>query len=217
MKFAYALRLMTLIVTMFAAEQALARIYVSPFVSTSSTKKISPAKTGSGKETSSTAQRTTYGINAGVSFWKLFSLQLSVGRAQLDQTTKTQDAADDFSQIDLEEDLKMDTSDPDSEVRKVEITDKAGASVMIDPGFWIFIARAKVGVQALRRTVSLTQDDVTTNTTPPILYKPLAGGGFGIRLSPKMKAMAEYQFFFYNYPELKPFEREVSITYSISI
>jgi hypothetical protein len=197
---------------------AYGKVYVSPFVSISSNKKIEPSKAGGkGKEDATNNQRTTYGINAGVSFWRLFSLQLSVGRSQLDKTIKTQYAVDDFDEIDYAADLNMNTSDPEAEARLVETTDKARVSMIIDPGFWIFIARLKAGVQATKRTVEATQNEVTTTEEPPITYKPHGGYGFGVRLGPRMKAMAEYNFFFYKFPETTPFEREVSISYSVSL
>ena len=195
---------------------AIARVYVSPYVSISSKKKIEPAKAGKAKETSKTAQRTTYGVKAGLSFWRLFNLQLSVGRSKLDKTEKVQDAADEFDEIDYEADLNMATDDPDAFIDTQEITDKARLSLILDPGFWILIARAKVGVQATKRSMTLTQNDVTTKTEPPITYKPIAGAGLGVRLTSRMKAMAEYTFVFYKFPETEPFEREVSISYQIA-
>jgi hypothetical protein len=196
---------------------AYGRIYVSPFVSVNSTKGIQTSKSSKDKEDVTTTQRTTYGINAGVSFWRIFSLQLSVGRSQLDKTMKTQNAADEYGEIDFEQDLNMDTSDPEAEIRKLEITDKARVGVVLDPGFWIFIARAKAGVQATKRSVELTQNQVTTKEDLPITYKPTAGAGFGVRLGPRMKAMAEYNLFFYKFPDTKTFEREVAITYSVAL
>jgi hypothetical protein len=204
-----------------SSSTAYGRIYFSPFVSVSSNKNIDASKVGqtssSSSETAVTSQRTTYGLKAGLSFWRIFRFQTSIGRSQLEKTVKTQYAVDDFEQIDFEQDLNMSTSDPDADVTTKEVMDKLRVSVVVDPGFWIFLMRAKMGVQASRRSISLSQNGVTTETLPPITYNPIAGAGLGVKLGRTMKAMIEYDFNFYKYPELKPLEREVSISYTIAL
>lgn len=207
--------IISLAILLGVAQTAEARFYMSPYVSVSSKKKIKPADAG--KESSNTSQRTTYGIRAGLGLGKLFRLQLSVGRAQLDKSEKVSKASDDLEEIDYEEDLNMSTDDPDALVNTKEIQDKARLTAILDPGFWIFIARAKAGVQASQRKMSLTQGGETSEFTTPIKYSPLAGAGLGIRLGRMMKAMAEYTLIFTEFPEEKPFEREVSVSFSINI
>jgi len=51
----------------------------------------------------------------------------------------------------------------------------------------------------------------------PITYKPTASAGAGVRIGRTMYFMAEYGFFFYKFPETKPFEREVSVSYGVSL
>lgn len=200
----------------FSAEFAYSRISISPFVSMSSTKKIKPEAKGTEKET--LKQRTTYGVRANVSFWRLFKLQFSVGQNELVTTEKVSEAKDEFDEIDYEEDLDMSTDDPDSEVKITDKMIKARLGIVLDPGFWIFIARTKVGVQATKRTVTLEENGKEPVTDePPITYKPYAGAGAGIKFTPRMYFMAEYNFFFYKFPETEPFEREVSVSFNVSI
>lgn len=211
-----ALRALTVLLLLTPGSLAFARFTVAPYVSISSTKKIKPQAEGKEKET--LKQRTTYGIRGSIGFWRLLNFQLSVGQNELVTTEKTSEAVDEFDEIDYEQDLNMSTDDPESEVKITEIQRKARAMLVINPSFSIFILRAKAGVQATQRIVELEQlGQPKERTEPPITYKPVAGAGAGIRFSPRTFAIAEYSFFFYKFPETEPFEREVSVSFGVSI
>ncbi len=195
---------------------AAAGFELSPFVSISSTKKIDPAEAG--KEDSTNTQRQTYGLRASLSFFRLLKIQASVGQNKTTTVTKTQTAVDEFEEIDYENDLDMSTDDPDSEVKITETQRLGRLGIVLDPGFWIFIARAQAGVQATQRIVELQEnDEAAVTTTEPITYKPYAGAGLGVRFSPRIQAMAEYNIYMYKFPEYEPFEREVTVSFIVAI
>ncbi|MBP9707419.1 MAG: hypothetical protein KBD78_07210 [Oligoflexales bacterium] len=193
-----------------------ARVSVAPFVSMSSTKKIKPA--ADKKETETLKQRTTYGVRGELGFYRLLKFQLSVGQNELVTTDKTSEAKDEFGEINFEKDLNMSTADPESEVKVTEKMLQAKVGLAIDPSFSIFIMRVKAGVQANQRSFKLEQTGQEVQSyTSPITYKPYAGAGAGIRFSPRMYFMSEYGFYFYKFPETEPFEREVSVSFNVSI
>lgn len=197
---------------------ARAGISIAPYASISSTKKIKPNPKNKSEEEEVIKQRTTYGIVGSLSFFRVFKLQASAGQNQLTTTQKTQFAADDYGEIDYNKDLTMSTDQPDKEVKTTETQRIGRLGLALDPGFWIFILRAKGGVQATQRLVKLEEKDKpAVSKLTPISYKPFAGAGAGVRLSPSMFFMAEYSIFMYQFPKTAPFEREVTVSYSVSI
>jgi hypothetical protein len=204
---------------------AMAGISIEPFASVSSTKEIKPDKAGSknasggsATETETIKQRTTYGLRGSVGFFRIMKFQLGVGTNELTTTSKTSQAVDDYGEINFEKDLDMDTSDPEKEVKITETQNKATATMALDPSFSIFMLRAKAGVVATQRKFSKESDGaVPVKYTSPIKYKPVCGAGAGIKLGPKMFFMAEYNLFLYKFPEKEPFEREVVVSYGVSI
>jgi hypothetical protein len=202
-----------------------ARISIEPFASVSSTKQIKPDKAGSknasggsATETETIKQRTTYGIRGSIGFFRIMKFQLGVGTNELATTSKTSQAVDEYGEIDYEKDLDMDTSDPDKEVKITETQNKATATLALDPSFWIFMLRAKAGVVATQRKFSKeSEGTAAVSYTSPITYKPTCGAGAGIKLGPKMYFMAEYNLFLYKFPDKEPFEREVVVSYGLSI
>lgn len=206
------------------APNANAGISIEPFASISSTKEIKPDKAGktttgssSSTETETVKQRTTYGVRGSIGFFRIMKFQLGVGTNQLTTTSKTSQVVDEYGEIDFEKDLDMNTSTPDKEVKITETQKKASAVLAVDPGFWIFILRAKAGVVATQREFSKeSEGDVPVKFTSPIKYKPTCGAGAGVRLGPKMFFMAEYSLFLYKFPDKEPFEREVSVSYGVS-
>jgi hypothetical protein len=206
------------------APTAIAGISIEPFASISSTKEIKPDKAGktttgssSSTETETVKQRTTYGVRGSIGFFRIMKFQLGVGTNQLTTTSKTSQVVDEYGEIDFEKDLDMNTSTPDKEVKITETQKKASAVLAVDPGFWIFILRAKAGVVATQREFSKeSEGDVPVKFTSPIKYKPTCGAGAGVRLGPKMFFMAEYSLFLYKFPDKEPFEREVSVSYGVS-
>lgn len=199
------------------ASPAMARVSISPYVSIKSTKSIKTNKKKS-EETETVKQRQEGGIRGSVSFWKIFALQASVGQSKLTTTQKTQDAKDEYGEIDYEKDLNMSTENPENEIKITETQRNGKLSIVLDPGFWIFILRAKAGVTATQRILEVEQTDqeATTQTFGPT-YKPHSGFGFGVRFTPRMYAIAEYNMFHYKFPEIEPFEREVALSFSIEI
>lgn len=199
-------------------DHAQARVTIAPYVSIKSTKSVKPQKQDKSKETETVKQRQEYGLRGSISFWRLMSFGLSVGQNQLTTTEKVQYAKDEYGEIDYTKDLNMSTDDPDKEIKVTETQRNAKATLTIDPGFWIFMLRGKVGVTATQRILEAEEvgKDKKTITTGPT-YKPHSGFGFGVRLTPRMYFMAEYNMFHYKFPEIQPFEREVAVTYAVSI
>lgn len=197
---------------------AQAGVTISPYVSIKSTKSVKPQKKDKTKETESVKQRQEAGIRGSVSFWRLFSLTAGVGQSKLTTTEKVQDAKDEYGEIDYEKDLNMSTENPEQNLKITETQRNAKLTVAIDPGFWIFILRAKAGVTAQQRILETEQEgsEPTTLTFGPT-YKPHSGFGLGVRFSRSMYAMAEYTFNHYKFPEIEPFEREATISFSISL
>ena len=108
----------------------------------------------------------------------------------------------------------MDTSDPEADAKVREVQKLGRATLVFDPGFWIFIARFKAGVTATQREIQI--DDGPVKIFPPT-YKPHSGAGLGVRMGRKASAMMEYNFFHYKFPEIEPFEREVSVSFSLNL
>ncbi len=204
------------------ASPSQAGITFEPFASTSSTKQIKPDKigktSGSATETETIKQRTTYGLRASIGFLKILKFQLGIGTNKLTTTSKTSQAVDEYGEVDFASDLDMDTSNPDKEVTITEVQKKGTATLVIDPSFSVFLLRAKAGMVATQRefTKAAVGEPTVTEKTP-VTYKPTVGFGAGIKLSPKMYFMAEYSLFLYKYPEKTPFEREVTVSYGLSI
>lgn len=204
------------LLTMVISATAHGGITVSPFASMSSTKSIKPGASGTEKET--TKQRTTYGLQGSLSVFRLLKIQASVGQNELVTTQKTSESVDEFGEIDYEKDMNMSTEDPESEVKISEKMLQARLGIALDPSFWIFIMRAKVGAQATKRDFTLEQTGQEKQVLEgPITYKPYAGAGAGVRFTPRMFFMAEYTFLFYKFPEYEPFMREVSVSFNVSI
>jgi hypothetical protein len=198
---------------------AWAGLTISPYVSIKSTKSVTPGKTNKNQEGETIKQRQEYGINASLSFWRLFKTQLSVGQSKQTTTSKVSAVTDEYGKIDLSKDLNMDTDQPDNEVKLTETQRVGKFSLLVDPSFSIFILRFKIGVTAMQRIIEKEEMGVepATLTVGPT-YNPHSGFGAGIRFTPRMYFMAEYNFFHYNYPtKIEPFERELAVSYNVSI
>ena len=194
-----------------------AGITVAPYVSIKSTKSIKANAKNKDQEDQSEAERREAGLRVGFSLGRLFSLQMSGGQNKLTTTTKTQDAKDEYGKIDYQKDLNMSTDDPLSTAKITETQRNAKASLVFDPSFSILMLRAKIGVTATQRTLEteVTGQEKLTKTFGPT-YNPHSGFGAGVRLTPMMYFMAEYNFLHYDFPKIQPFEREVAVTYGVS-
>jgi hypothetical protein len=200
------------------APRAQAGVTIAPYVSVKSTKSIKPNAKDKSQENETVAQRKEAGLRASLSMGQLFSLQFSAGQNKLTTTQKTQDAKDEYGDIDYQKDLNLSTDAPDTELKITETQRNGKVSLVFDPSFSIFILRAKAGVTATQRILETeeTGKDKMTLTAPPT-YKPHSGFGVGIRFSPSMYAMAEYNFLHYKFPKVQPFEREVAVSFALSI
>lgn len=195
---------------------AFAGVEIAPYVSIKSTKSVTPGKNNSEKE--SIKQHQEYGVRASVGFWRLFKTQLSVGQSKSTTTHKTSEAVDEYGEVDFSRDFNMDTSDPENSMKLTETQRVAKFSLILDPSFSIFIARLKVGVTARQRIIEKEETGRTAEKlTEDPTYKPNSGVGLGIRFTPKMYFMAEYELYHYKFPKAEPFERELSVSYNVSI
>jgi hypothetical protein len=197
--------------------KAYAGLTFSPYVSIRSTKSVKPTKSKS-TETETVKQRKEAGLRAGIKFWRLFSLQLGVGQSKLTTTEKIQEAKDEYGEIDYEKDLNLSTNDPLAETKITETQSNGRVTLVIDPSFGPFILRGKAGVIATQRQMDVEREgtEKVSKTFGPT-YKPTSGFGAGIRFTPRMYALAEYNFYHYASPEPQPFEREVAVTYAIEL
>ena len=207
-----------IVALMFAPTMAQAGISIDPYVSIRSTKAIKPVAGNKTQESEQTKQRQEAGVRGSLKFFRLFGLMASVGQSKVTTTAKTQEAKDEYAEIDYAKDLNASTDDPESEIKTTETQRNARLTAFIDPGFWIFILRARAGVTATQRILNVeeTGKDKVTKTFGPT-YKPHSGFGFGVRFTPRIYAMAEYNFFHYKFPEIEPFEREVALSFSVSL
>lgn len=198
--------------------QVQAGITLSPYVSLRSTKAVKPVANDKSKETSQTQQRQEAGLRGSIKIFRLFGIMASAGQSKLTTTAKVQDAVDEYGEIDYNNDFNVSTTDPASEMKTTEIQRNARLTAFFDPGFWIFIMRARLGVTATQRQVEVeeTGKDRATKIFGPT-YKPHTGVGFGIKFTPSFYAMAEYNFFHYKFPAWQPFEREVAVSLNISL
>lgn len=203
---------------MVVGPAAFAGVTISPYVSVKSTKSIKPGKKDKSTETETVKQRQEYGLRGTLSMGRLFGLSLGVGQSKLTTTQKVRDAKDEYGEFDYAEDMNMSTDHPDQEIKVTETQRNAKLTVSFDPSFSIFILRAKAGVTAQQRIIDTEQTDAEPQSKVfGPTYKPHSGFGLGVKLSRKMYAMAEYSFNHYKFPEIEPFEREVSVSFSISI
>lgn len=198
--------------------QAQAGITLSPYVSLRSTKAIKPVANDKSKESSQTQQRQEAGLRGSLKFFRLFGIMASAGQSKLTTTVKTQDAVDEYGEFDYNKDLNVSTNDPESEVKTTETQRNARLTAVFDPGFWIFIMRARLGVTATQRQLEVeeTGKDKVTKVFGPT-YKPNTGVGFGVKFTSNFYAMAEYNFYHYKFPEWEPFERELAVSVNISL
>ncbi len=208
-------KVLLLFVLLNFSHLANARIIFEPYVSIASTKTLKPNR-AKGTESETISERKEGGLKAGIKLGSFFSLYGAVGQSKQTTTTTQSQIVDQFGQIDFEKDL--DTRTSGKETKLLETQNKAKVGLDINPSFWIFIVRTTVGVAATQRLVKAYEEDVLLkNINPEPTYKPFAGAGLGVRLGPKMFALAQYNFNFYMFPKKEPFEREVNISYGISL
>jgi len=210
----FGLQLLTLLLTALHAGSLQAGIIFEPYYSFSSTKSIMPQHS-SGTQTETISKREEKGLRAGLSFYRLWKLVASVGESYHVSTSSVSALKDEYGEIDFSQDLNSSTSG--QQQKKKEFQRRASVNLSLDPSFSIFIMRAKLGVVARQRLIELFVDDVSVaKENPQPTYKPQAGAGFGIKFTPNIYALAEYGFYFYKFPETKPFERELTVSYGFS-
>lgn len=200
------------------ATSGAAKVSIGPYASIKSTKSIQPGKNGDEVGTEKIKQRQEYGLRGSVSFWKLFKLQLSAGQSVLTTTEKTATAVDEYGEIDYEKDLNMSTTNPDDSIKITETQNNGQVSLVLDPSFSIFIVRAKVGVTARQRIIETEQVGFEKQKlVHGPTYKPHSGLGAGVRLGRAAFFIAEYNFYHYKFPDIEPFERELTVNFGVSL
>ena len=204
--------------TMAGGSQAMASFYLAPYFTLRSTKSVDPSKTDSSQENQKIQQYKEGGIAAGVAFWRLFRTSLAVGQATSTVTEKHSQVVDEYDQIDFHKDLNMSTDQPDNQIKITDTQNRATFSLEIDPSFWIFILKAKVGVTAQQRIVKTEEALKPSQTvTKGPTYNPVSGVGVGVQLTPSMYFMVEYSAYHYKFPKVEPFERQLTVDYCVSI
>ncbi len=201
------------------SQSAEARISIAPYYSIKSTKSVNPAKKGETIENEKVNQREEFGLRANIRFWRLLKFQLSVGQSNNTKTEKAVAVEDEYGEIDFQQDLNISVDDPDKDISIKETQNVGKMSFVFDPSFSIFIARFKLGITARQRIITKEEQglDPVTITEGPT-YNPHSGFGAGIRFSPRMYFMIEYEFLHYKYPpDIEPFERTLTASYSVSI
>lgn len=193
-----------------------AGVDISPYYSLKSTKSVTPGKKVDNEKVE---QREEFGLKATVKMWRLLKFQFAIGQNNLSTSKASSEVVDEYDEIDFQTELAIDTSDPDAELNIKETQNLAKLSFVFDPSFSIFIARLKIGITARQRIIEKSGTDIeSVKITEGPSYKPHSGLGFGVRLSRKIYWMAEYEFYHYKYaPDIEPFERELSVSFGISI
>ena len=208
---------LTCVLGLFFTGTSRADIGIAPYLSISEKKSIKTNRE-TGVEEQEIIQKQEYGLKGYVSFWKIFKLQLSVGTSEVTTTQSELELVDDYGEIDFASDADLSGQTAGIDTSLLETQNKGKLSFVLDPSFSIFLTRAYFGVTATQRIVEVKQEGVTLDKVEPEpTYKPHMGFGLGVKLSRKMYAMAEYEFYLYSFPEVSPFERSVSISYGISI
>ena len=213
-------------ISWFVNAPAFAGVSLAPYASIKSTKTKRRSKDDPSKEDEVIKQRNEAGLRGALSLGSLFKLQLSAGQSKLTTTEKTDEVRDEYGEIDYSKDANMDTSNPLNEMKIVETQNNAKVTLIVDPSFSIFFVRAKAGVTARQRIVDTEMtvfDDAgvgsTTKTSITVgpKYAAHSGVGLGVKFSPRIYAVAEYGFEHYNFPKVEPFEREVTVSFGVSI
>ena len=149
---------------------------------------------------------------------RFFQVQASYGENKSKKTEKSVDMQDTFDEIDFQNDLAIDVTDADADVSVEEHQKNAKLKLIINPSYSIFSARFYVGMNARWRKLNREQDgveDVSKEYGPE--YDPIAGAGFGVRLSRRIYANAEYELYFFKYPEFEPFEQTATVSFGLKI
>lgn len=192
-----------------------AGIIFEPYVNIGSTKSLNTNKS-KGTETEKITERREAGLKAGLKLGKVFSLFAAAGQSTQTTTTSENEIVDQFGQIDFSKDLDMRTAGKETKI--IETQNKAKVGFDLNPSFSIFIIRTSIGVAATQRLLKAYEGSVLLKElSPKPTYKPFAGAGLGVKFGPSMYAMAQYNFNFFMYPKTTPFEREVSVSYGLSI
>ena len=205
-----------LLLLLMPSHLSIGKITFSPYVSLRSTKSVNPSSKSSEEE--KIKQHQEVGIRAGLSLGQFFKLELGIGQSKATATEKKNEITDEYQEIDFETDLNMSTDDPENEIKTTDIQNRAKFSFIVDLSFSIFIARTKIGVTAQQRQYKIEElNQPTAEVTKGPTYKPHSGLGFGIRFSPQMYFLAEYSFYHYLFPDIEPFERQLTASYNIAI
>jgi len=204
---------------LLAAGVAQAQFVITPYASIKSNKTIVPDLENEGQEEERIDERQEFGLRASLGIGSFFSFQLGLGQSKSKITEKAALIKDTYDKIDLQEELNVSTDDPNKDIRITETQNVGSASLVFDPSFSVFVFRFKLGITALQRI--FVKDEVglpTERLEDGPTYLPHSGVGIGIEVTSGMYFMVEYEFLHYNYPpSAEPFERQLTVSYSMEI
>lgn len=201
----------------YAASSA-GKFSVSPYVSMKSKTVKKKDKNDPTKEVAKKRTRTEYGVRASLRFLKIMKASLSVGRNSLATEEEVSELKDEYGEIDFNEDLGTSNHAPTDVVKKTETQTNAKFTLSVTPKLGPFIVKAGAGVTGRLREITSEIDGVAQpKITKGPTYKPHSVVGAGMKLTPKMSVMLEYELYHYKFPELEPFERSVSLSVNVGI
>lgn len=198
---------------------------ITPYASVSSTKSIKPNKVGksangSGTETESVTQKTTYGLNLDFRISQYFVFRVGGGTNQTDATRKMIAMRDEYGYINYEKDANVDPAKQDATYRKIEKQNMGRAELLFQPILTNYLwLKFGAGVRAMRRDVAVTdvEKNIKTSIKDPFRYHAVGTAGAGARLLRGLSANVEYKFYFIKFPKTQPHEQEVLIGFGIQI
>lgn len=210
--------IMPIFLLIFFSKTSYSGISVSPYLSIKSKKVTKKDKNDPTKEVEKTVERQEVGVRGSTRFWRLFQLSLGVGQSQLEKTEQLLELVDEYDEIDFETDLDSENNAGTDIIKTKETQRLAKFTFSLNPSFSIFILKVKIGVTARQRIIEseiagVPQDTITKGPT----FNPHSGVGAGIKFTPGTYFMVEYGAYHYKFPKIEPFERELTVSYSVSI
>ncbi|MFW7380686.1 MAG: hypothetical protein ACOH5I_17870 [Oligoflexus sp.] len=191
---------------------------ITPYVSIKNNKTIVP-NVDTGEEEERIDERQEYGIRAALRMGKLFKFQMGLGQSKSIKTEKAARIKDTYDKIDLQQELNISTDDPSKDIKITETQNVGNASIVFDPSFSVFIARVKLGITAMQRIFEKEEEGLpSVRKEDGPNYFPHSGVGLGIKVTPRMFFIAEYEFIHYAYPpKAEPFERQLTVSFGLQI
>lgn len=203
---------------LLSSSNGYSNISISPYISIKSKKVSKKDKNDPTKEVETTVERQEIGVKGSVRFLKLMQLSLGVGQSELKKTEQLNELVDEYDEIDYSNDLDIANRSTTDLITRKETQRNAKLTLSVNPSFSIFIFKVKIGVTARQRIIESEIEGIKQPTiTKGPTYKPHSGVGVGVRLSPGSYFMVEYGAYHYKFPKIEPFERELTVSYSVRI